>query len=88
MSRLVLLAVLVAGCSSQPPADLRPFVAVAARYSLLAAVEPAPDDGICKTCRGTGKLGDGRVVVACAACGGTGKTPKECKEGKCPPTSR
>lgn len=91
MYRLAILAVLVAGCS-RPAADLRPFVAVAAKYSLLAQVAPPPappDDGICKPCRGTGRVGDGRVSVECAACGGTGKTPaNECKDGKCPPTRR
>lgn len=96
MYRLALLAVLVAGCSQPPPPDLRPLVAVSAKYSLLAQVSPAPappDDGICKPCRGTGRVGDGRVSVECAACGGTGKTPKsvlapECKDGKCPSPTR
>jgi hypothetical protein len=90
MCRLALLAVLVAGCSPQAAPDLRPLVAVSAKYSLLAVVTPAPspDDGICKTCRGTGKVGDGRVSVTCAACGGTGKTPPECKDGKCPTPTR
>lgn len=91
MCRLALVALLFAGCS-QPKQDLRPFVAVAAKYSLMGMDEPVrPDDGVCKTCRGTGRLGDGKVSVECAACGGTGKTPKsvpECKDGKCKPIGR
>ena len=93
MYRLAILAVLVAGCSQPPAPDLRPLVAVSAKYCLMDEVKPAPpDDGVCKPCRGTGRVGDGRVSVECAACGGTGKTPKsvlvpapECKDGKCPP---
>jgi len=37
---------------------------------------PSPADDKCENCHGTGKLGDGKVVVECPACGGTGKKPK------------
>ena len=30
-------------------------------------------DGTCATCKGTGKVGDGRVSVTCLDCGGDGK---------------
>jgi len=100
---LVLCLSLTAGCSPAAPPDLRPFVAVAVRYSIQAASAPAPDvtpGGKCKTCRGTGKVGDGRVFVTCAACNGTGVEPKpgapaaavapnQCKDGTCPtPTTK
>jgi hypothetical protein len=45
--------------------------------------EPAkPDDegdktGKCENCNGKGKVGDGRVMVTCEVCGGTGKATKE-----------
>jgi hypothetical protein len=100
---LALCLLLAAGCSPATP-DLRPFVAVAVRYSIQAS--PAPEvtpGGKCKTCRGAGKVGDGRVFVTCAACNGTGvepkpgapaaavapATPNQCKDGTCPtPTTK
>lgn len=77
-NRLALLAVLFAGCSGEQPQDLRPFVAVAGKYSLMAAdVEPAPaPSGVCRNCRGAKVVGDGRVMVTCARCNGTGVEPK------------
>jgi DnaJ-class molecular chaperone len=85
MYRFAILAVLAAGCSHSAPRDLRPLVAVAAKYCLMDTAKPAPpDSGACKACRGTGRLGDSRVSVECAACGGTGKI--KCKDGTCPPT--
>jgi predicted RNA-binding Zn-ribbon protein involved in translation (DUF1610 family) len=33
---------------------------------------------VCENCRGTGKIGDGRVIYDCPVCGGDGKA--ECKE--------
>lgn len=85
MSRLVLVAiVLAAGCSREPQ-DLRPFVAVSARYSLLQhqAPAPKPTDGKCSNCRGLGYLTDGTVRSQCPVCKGTGKAIAECKDGKC-----
>ena len=38
-------------------------------------IEPSGD--ICDNCNGTGKVGDGRVFVECAACDGTGKSKKQ-----------
>ena len=34
---------------------------------------PPPDAGKCENCNGTGKIGDGRIVMTCPECGGTGK---------------
>jgi RecJ-like exonuclease len=90
----IAVALLVAGCSSEPE-DLRPFVAVAMKYSLMAEGKPAPAISTdCMNCRGTGKVGDGRVMSTCPVCNGTGKvTPATqpaaaappCKDGTCPP---
>ena len=53
---------------------------------------PKPVSGQCKTCLGTGVIGDGsRIKMTCQACNGTGKEPvsvlvkpKPCTTGKCP----
>jgi hypothetical protein len=88
MSKLAILAViLLVGCAPAPSQDLRPFVAVAAKYSLMGRKAPQPTDGKCRSCGGKGSVGDGRVMVTCNRCNGTGNEPSsECKDGKC--TSR
>ena len=53
---------------------------------------PKPVSGQCKTCLGTGVLGDGaKIKMTCQACGGSGRErvsvlvkPKACTTGKCP----
>ena len=53
---------------------------------------PKPVSGQCRTCLGTGVLGDGaKIRITCEACGGSGKEPvsvlvkpKACTTGKCP----
>lgn len=53
---------------------------------------PKPVSGQCKNCNGTGKVGDGKIVMTCQACNGTGKEPVSvlvkpkapCTTGKCP----
>ena len=52
---------------------------------------PRPVGGQCKNCNGTGKVGDGKIVMTCQACNGTGKEPvsvlvkpRACTTGKCP----
>lgn len=58
---------------------------------LQNAPAPKPVSGDCKNCNGTGKVGDGKIVMTCQACNGTGKEPvsvlvkpKPCTTGKCP----
>lgn len=67
--------VMPVGCVAFPQRDLRPFVSAAGRYSLMqsGSSSPAPDKKVCENCRGTGKVGDGRVSVVCPVCKGTGK---------------
>ena len=55
------------------------------------APAPKPVSGECKNCNGTGKIGDGKIVMTCQACNGTGKEPvsvlvkpKACTTGRCP----
>ena len=52
---------------------------------------PKPVSGQCRNCNGTGKVGDGKIVMTCQACNGTGKEPvsvlvkpRACTTGKCP----
>lgn len=89
---ILMLAALLCGCSSAAE-DLRPFVAVAGRYSLMAQANPKPPaSDVCSNCRGLGYLSDGRVRSECPVCKGTGKVTSSsapCKDGTCPkPTSR
>jgi len=88
---IIMLAALLCGCSSAAE-DLRPFVAVAGRYSLMAQAKPAPAiQTDCSNCRGTGKVGDGRTMSTCPVCNGTGKivsSSAPCKDGKCPPNTK
>jgi len=59
---------------------------------LQNAPAPKPVSGQCKTCLGTGVIGDGaKIKMTCQACNGTGKEavsvlvkPKPCTTGKCP----
>ena len=95
MFKIAIPLMLVIGGCTQSAEDLRPFVAVAGRYSLMAqAKPPAPEIKTdCMNCRGTGKVGDGRVMSTCPICKGTGKvtaTSAPCKDGACqkPATSR
>lgn len=43
-----------------------------AELRTLPPAPPAPR-GECENCNGTGKIGDGRIVMTCPACNGTGK---------------
>ena len=91
MSRyLFAITVFLCGCSSAPE-DLRPFVAVAGRYSLMTDTKPAPAvQTDCSNCHGTGKVGDLRVMSTCSICKGTGKvlsSAAPCKDGTCPPNT-
>ena len=66
--------------------------AARAIVQLQNAPTPKPVSGQCKTCLGTGVIGDGaRIKMTCQACNGTGKEPvsvllkpKACTTGKCP----
>lgn len=87
MSRLALvfaaagLVFAATGCAN-PQESMVPFVAVAGNYSLLAA--PAAKPEVCPNCRGTGKVGDGRIFVPCPVCQTPQKQrPETCKTGTC-----
>lgn len=82
MSRLALLTVaLLAGCGRQAVehpdivADLACETAHMA-VRLAAEIPPAPKGDTCDNCEGTKKIGDGRIVMPCPVCKGTGKKVK------------
>ena len=100
MRFLIVLLVVLAGCVATIPTDARmtsDLACEAARavVQLRAQIAPSPKppapapSGKCSQCSGTGKLPtDGRVVVTCPRCGGTGNEPKsvlirECPDGSC-----
>jgi hypothetical protein len=57
-----------------------------ARMLVFQQAGPAkPVSDACDNCNGTGKVGDGRIVMTCPICKGTGKKPKAaCVNGRCP----
>ncbi len=90
---LVCFAVAFVGCvASLPRGDtsITADLACEASRCIVQARQglpptPAPSD-VCGNCDGTGKIGDGRIVLECPACKGTGKKPKTaptCTTGTC-----
>ena len=84
MRWLPVLALVLVGCIDAGPTD--PSVAAdlaceGARLAVLYRLKPpspplVPVSDDCENCHGTGKVGDGRIMSTCLACGGTGKTPR------------
>lgn len=78
----------VAGCVEREVTEnLQPLIAVAGNYGVLdadAGPTPAPSN-VCASCLGRKVVGDGRVMVKCAACDGTGVATEKpiCKTGTC-----
>lgn len=92
---LMLLA-LIAGCVNAAAVDRADIVADLACETAAMAVRlsqemaPAPASDACENCDGTGKIGDGRIVMTCPVCKGTGKKAKSvlakpCTSGSCRP---
>lgn len=77
------MVVIASGCEA--PLQLSPSVdasitaelACEASFAILSSRAPdAPASDKCDNCNGTGKIGDGKIVLECPACGGTGKKKK------------
>lgn len=68
----------VAGCSVGPQEPTRGYEAMLIQETAIfthgQSVKPSPDPkGICDNCNGTGKVGDGTVMLTCTKCDGTGR---------------
>lgn len=90
MRWLVCFAVAFVGCVASLPGDTGITADLACETARMVVlmrrqITPAPQSDVCENCDGTGKIGDGRIVMQCPVCKGTGKKPKAqpCPDGKC-----
>jgi RecJ-like exonuclease len=76
---LIVFMIATIGCVASLPtdpgisADLAVETARMVIANRAAPPAPKPDAGKCSNCNGTGKIGDGRIVMTCPECNGTGK---------------
>ena len=77
---LLVFSVVSVGCVATLPGDpsISADLAVETARMVIAnraspVPAPTPDAGKCDNCNGTGKIGDGRIVMTCPECNGTGK---------------
>jgi len=87
--RFLVCLLVVSGCvmASMPPDDglTADLACETARMvtQLRHEIAPTPVSDECENCDGTGKIGDGKIVMTCPVCRGTGKKLKSvCKD--CP----
>ena len=100
MRWLVCFSVAFVGCVASLPGDTGITADLACETARMVVVmrrqiTPAPKSDVCENCDGTGKIGDGRIVMQCPVCKGTGKKPASvvkhppvvlpCPDGKCRP---
>ena len=78
---IIVFSILAVGCVATLPSDPGITADLAAEAARMVVVlrqgpPPAPDapGKECTNCNGTGKIGDGRIVMPCPDCDGTGKT--------------
>ena len=77
---LLVFAVVASGCVATLPPDDGIAADLACETArgvvrLRQMMPPAPVSDKCDNCDGTGKIGDGRIVMTCPVCKGTGKRP-------------
>jgi RecJ-like exonuclease len=97
---LLCFAIAFVGCVASLPGDTGITADLACETARMVVVmrreiAPAPKSDVCENCDGTGKIGDGRIVMQCPVCKGTGKKPASvvkhppvvlpCPDGKCRP---
>jgi DnaJ-class molecular chaperone len=80
---MAVMVVVAVGCdipvsvSQDVDAAITAELACEASLAIVASRnQPSPDkpvSGQCDNCNGTGKIGDGKIVMVCPSCNGTGK---------------
>lgn len=84
---LVCFTVVFAGCVATLPGDDAITADLACETARMVVqmrqqIQPTPASDKCENCDGTGKIGDGRIVMQCPVCKGTGRRQKACAECK------
>ena len=78
MRFLLCLVVVLIGCVATLPEDHTLSADIACETARMVVqlrheIAPTPVSDKCDNCDGTGKIGDGRIVMTCPVCKGTGK---------------
>ena len=78
MRWLLVFAVMLVGCVASLPRDDSVTADLACETArevvrVRQTIRPTPKPGVCQNCDGSGKVGDGRIVITCPVCKGTGK---------------
>ena len=78
MRFLICLVVVLIGCVATLPDDHDVSADMACETARMVTqlrheIAPTPANDKCDNCDGSGKIGDGRIVLECPACKGTGK---------------
>lgn len=78
MRFLLCLLIAVIGCVATLPDDHGVSADLACETARMVVqlrqeIAPTPASDKCENCDGTGKIGDGRIVLPCPVCKGTGK---------------
>lgn len=78
MRFLLCLCVVLFGCVASLPEDHTLSADIACETARLVVqmrreIAPTPVSNACENCDGTGKIGDGKIVMTCPVCRGTGK---------------
>jgi DnaJ-class molecular chaperone len=90
MRWIICLSIALAGCVATLPSDPSVTADLACETARMVVQlrqeitpSPVPASDKCENCDGTGKIGDGRIVMPCPICKGTGKKLQSvCKD--CP----
>lgn len=78
MRFLLCLCVVLIGCLASMPDDPTLSADIACETARMVTqlrqeIAPVPASDECENCDGTGKIGDGKIVMTCPVCRGTGK---------------
>lgn len=79
--RCLILAVVIATGCTHTPAPVQRFQADPTKYAAIVRkaarsledTDSTPESDVCENCNGTGQIGDGRTMMKCPVCDGTGK---------------